>query len=134
MTFTFDQPILFKHCDPAGIVFYPRYFEIFNDCIEAFFARIGHPFHEILRAGGVPTVRIETEFLSPNRHGDMLSLSLHLTKLGRTSIGVEITGRTEGVVSCSYRSVMVRVGADDRPQPWSDAERAALRAYTKGDT
>lgn len=43
MLFTFTQKVLFKHCDPAGIVFYPRYFEIINDCIEAFFEQIDHP-------------------------------------------------------------------------------------------
>ena len=36
MGFEFRQTIGFKHCDPAGIVFYPRYFEMFNDCVEAF--------------------------------------------------------------------------------------------------
>ncbi|MEL6103010.1 MAG: acyl-CoA thioesterase, partial [Pseudomonadota bacterium] len=28
MSFQFLQKVLFKHCDPAGIVFYPRYFEM----------------------------------------------------------------------------------------------------------
>ena len=39
MSFTLTQKVLFKHCDPAGIVFYPRYFEMINDCVEAFSTR-----------------------------------------------------------------------------------------------
>ena len=35
--FRFKQKVLFKHCDPAGIVFFPRYFEMMNDCVETFF-------------------------------------------------------------------------------------------------
>jgi 4-hydroxybenzoyl-CoA thioesterase len=44
MLFSINQKVLFKHCDPAGIVFYPRYFEMINDCVEAFFDEIGTPF------------------------------------------------------------------------------------------
>ena len=28
MTFTTRTPLRFAHCDPAGIAYYPRYFEI----------------------------------------------------------------------------------------------------------
>ena len=28
-----SQEITFRQCDPAGIVFYPRYFEMMNDVI-----------------------------------------------------------------------------------------------------
>ena len=73
MVFTYPQNVLFKHCDPAGIVFYPRYFEMINDCVEAFFNdALATPFHRLIAAGGVPTVRIENEFVAPSRHGDRL--------------------------------------------------------------
>ena len=32
--------IEFNHCDPAGIVFYPRYFEMTNSVVENFFADV----------------------------------------------------------------------------------------------
>ena len=35
--FKYAIDIGFRHCDPAGIVFYPRYFEMMNDAIEIFF-------------------------------------------------------------------------------------------------
>ena len=35
-----SQDITFRQCDPAGIVFYPRYFEMMNDAIERFFSDI----------------------------------------------------------------------------------------------
>jgi 4-hydroxybenzoyl-CoA thioesterase len=41
MAFVMNQKVLFKHCDPAGVVFYPRYFEMINDCVEALFDDIG---------------------------------------------------------------------------------------------
>ena len=36
MRFTMPQKVQFKHCDPAGIVFYPRYFELLNDTLLGF--------------------------------------------------------------------------------------------------
>ena len=40
MHFTYKQKVLFKHCDPAGIVFYPRFFEMINDAVEALFSDV----------------------------------------------------------------------------------------------
>ena len=38
--------VRFRHCDPAGIVFYPRYFEMINDFVEEWFDKgMGLPFH-----------------------------------------------------------------------------------------
>ena len=57
--FEMTQKILFKHCDPAGIVFFPRYFEMINDCVEEFFAEmLDWPFETLLKTNGVPTVAI----------------------------------------------------------------------------
>ena len=83
MSFTFTQKVLFRHCDPAGIVFYPRYFEMINDCVEAFFESLNYPFYEMHKAGhGVPTAQIETRFIAPSRHGEVLDLQLNCHKLG----------------------------------------------------
>ena len=56
--FHYTQKVMFKHCDPAGIVFYPRYFEMMNDVVESFFAEcLGLPFERLLVTAGVPTVQ-----------------------------------------------------------------------------
>jgi acyl-CoA thioesterase FadM len=35
--FATDKLIRFHHCDPAGIVFYPQYFVLFNELVEDWF-------------------------------------------------------------------------------------------------
>ena len=60
MAFVMVQKVLFKHCDPAGIVFFPRYFEMMNDCVETFFDEIGLPFDDMHTWGGVPTVNVSS--------------------------------------------------------------------------
>ena len=36
-TFYSDMLVRFSHCDPAGIVFYPQYFIMFNGLVEDWF-------------------------------------------------------------------------------------------------
>ena len=37
VTFTRERTIRFSDCDPAGIVFYPQYFVMFNGLVEDWF-------------------------------------------------------------------------------------------------
>lgn len=119
MAFEFQQKVLFKHCDPAGIVFYPRYFEMVNDCVEAFFDDVlGHPFETLHTDGGVPTAQIEARFAAPSRHGDQLVLRLTVTRLGRTSANYRITAHAGDDLRFETRATLVNVGGDGRPTPW----------------
>lgn len=131
MNFTMDQKVLFKHCDPAGIVFYPRYFEMVNDCVEAFFDHVGFPFETLLKSGGVPTAQIETSFHAPNRHGDLLKLSLDLTRIGGASLGVAIRGTADGTNNFSTAITLVQTNASGRPTPWTDPMRHAFQPYLR---
>ena len=129
MEFQFRQKVLFKHCDPAGIVFYPRYFEIINDCVEAFFDEgLAWPFETLLKDGGVPTVQISTEFKAPNRHGDWLVLELRVAKLGRTSMSLEIAASTEGEARFEVKQALVCVDKAGKPSVWPEAIRDVLKA------
>lgn len=129
MSFTTRQKVLFKHCDPAGIVFFPRYYEMVNDGIEAFFAEIGFPYETLHATAAVPTAKIETEFLRPSRHGDMLDLTVICRKVGRTSLTLTVTLTGKDGVRVSYRSTMVHIDLTGRPLPWPDDLRAALSAH-----
>lgn len=135
MSFTMAQKILFKHCDPAGIVFYPRYFEIINDCTEAFFdTGLGHPFETLHLTGGVPTARIDTEFKAPSRHGDVLQIELRCTRLGRASLGLKFTGNCGQEARFEAESVLVYVDSSGKPHSWPPALRTALQAEIEGDS
>ena len=58
-------------CDPAGIIFYPRYFEIFDASTSALFERaLGMTKIRYLKAfdfAGYPLVRTRARFLRPTR-------------------------------------------------------------------
>ncbi len=81
-------PVEFNHCDPAGIVFYPRYFEMTNSVVENFFREVvGYSFAALMADGvGVPTARVETDFRAPSRLGDVLDWTLDVERLGGSSV------------------------------------------------
>jgi 4-hydroxybenzoyl-CoA thioesterase len=63
--------------DPAGIVFYPRFFEWYDYGCEGLFAALGLPWPEAFpRYGivGVPIVESGSRFVSPARYGDTLTI------------------------------------------------------------
>ncbi|NNE51683.1 MAG: acyl-CoA thioesterase [Sulfitobacter sp.] len=131
MRFVMRQKVQFKHCDPAGIVFYPRYFEMINDCVEAFFdVALDVPFEELHRGGGVPTAEISVRFAKPSRHGDRLEIGLTCTHLGHTSLGIEVEATCEGEQRFLSRSTLVLVNEEGRPTRWPDDIRRKLEMRT----
>ena len=130
MAFEVPQPVLFKHCDPAGIVFYPRYFEMMNDAVEAFFTHgLGIDFAVLHRDGGVPTARIEITFTAPSRHGDHLLIALTPTRLGGASLDLAFEARAGEERRFHATSTLVLVGPDGRPRPWSADQRDRITPF-----
>lgn len=133
MTYTIVQKVLFKHCDPAGIVFYPRYFEMMNDCVEAFFdTELNWPFEHIHQSSAVPTVDISTQFKSPSRHGDILHLELSIIKLGRSSLTYTIQGKCGTELRFMTNSTLVYVGGGGRPTAWPEDIRGRIQQFVEG--
>lgn len=128
MRFDFEQKVLFRHCDPAGIVFFPRYFEMINDCVEHFFDEcLGLPFEVLLLTQGVPTAEISTRFIAPSRHGDRLDLVLTVTKVGRSSLCYAIQATCGGDTRFEAEAALVHVDAAGKPAAWPETIRKKLK-------
>jgi 4-hydroxybenzoyl-CoA thioesterase len=123
----------FQHCDPAGIVFYPRFFEMINSVVEEWFGtELGLSFAAMHTGDrcGVPTAKIEASFPAPSRLGETLEFSLRLSRLGRTSAGLVIEALCGGEVRVVATSVLVFVaGTGMRPAPWPEAQRVAMSRF-----
>lgn len=120
--------VRFSDCDPAGIVFYPKYFEMFNSLIEDWCADVLHfSFHEIvaIRGWGLPAVHLEADFLAPSRYGEMLEATLRLQRIGQSSLALELTfhGR-DGVLRVNGKAVLALI---DRSRMRARAYPAAVR-------
>jgi len=133
MVYTHRRKVMFKDCDPARIVFYPRYFEMLNDTVECFFDEVlGCPFEALHRGHAVPTARIDTQFKAPSRLGDWLDITLRCTRLGRSALDLEFAAHCGEELRLTAVSTLVHVGPDGRPVPWTDALRKALEYQVKG--
>jgi 4-hydroxybenzoyl-CoA thioesterase len=131
MTYIRQIRIEFNHCDPAGIVFYPRYFEMTNSVLENFFREdVGYSYHAMMADGiGVPTVRIETEFHAPSRLGDVLDWVLVVERVGGSSATFRLAAQCGVQLRMTARLTLVWLSTAGRPARWPDPIRAALAAH-----
>ncbi len=106
-------------CDPAGIIFYPRYFEIFDASTAALFEHaLGitkHRMFETLEFAGWPLVRTQARFLKPTRFGDDVTVVTGVT-FGRTSFDIEhrLSLKGELCAECSEKRVWTVRDAEGR--------------------
>lgn len=92
-SFARERIIRFSDCDPAGIVFYPQYFVMFNGLVEDWVDEglgVGYRRLIIERRIGLPTVHLEAEFLAVSRMGDRVSLGLDVARLGGRSLSLDL--------------------------------------------
>jgi len=80
-------------CDPAGIIFYPRYFEMFDTSTTVLIERaLGMNKIDYLKAyafAGHPLVETRARFRLPTRFGDEVAIETALIECGRSSFKVE---------------------------------------------
>jgi len=106
-------------CDPAGIIFYPRYFEIFDASTALLFERaLGMTKFSMFKNfefDGFPLVSARARFLKPTPFGDDVTVRSTI-EFGRSSFEVEhrlsLSGDT--CVKCSEKRVWVVRAANGR--------------------
>ena len=88
MTYSADIDVRFGDEDHAGIVYFPRFFDFFHWTFEDFFRDHGVPYKEVLDDDncGWPSVHAEADFVSPARFGDVLTVDLHVERIGAKSV------------------------------------------------
>jgi 4-hydroxybenzoyl-CoA thioesterase len=125
--------VRFAHCDPAGIVFYPRFFEIAHEAKEEWFrAVVGVPFQQFVgaRGRGLPIVRLEADFFAVSRHGDALDIAITVAQLGRSSLHLHYAIACAGEPRLAIRTVIVQTDLrTGRPMPIDGELRERIEAF-----
>ncbi len=125
--------VRFAHCDPAGIVFYPRFFEIAHEAKEEWFRAItGMPFQQYIGAHGrgLPIVRLEADFFAASRHGDELDIAITVAQLGRSSLHLHYAFHCGGEQRLAIRTVIVQTDLrTGRPVPIDSELRERIEAF-----
>ena len=117
--FSRERLIRFSDCDPAGIVFYPQYFIMFNGLVEDWFNEgLGVSYQELVigRRIGLPAVHLEADFRAISAMGEQVVLSLDVERMGGRSLTVQVrcTGRDDHVLRMHAQIVMVTTLLDKR--------------------
>lgn len=131
-----EVKVRWSEADPAGIVFYPRFFEWFDLATEALFESVGLPWAEIFpryRVVGVPLMESSARFRSPVRYGDVVRIRSTVTEVRRKTFRVEHEVSV-GERQCATGSeVRAWVGRPQEPeaklsaQPFPEEVAARLR-------
>lgn len=125
-----QELIRFQHCDPAGIVFYPRYVEMLNATVEDWFTEVvGTSFAEIhvTKRTAIPVVSLSIDFRQVSRLGEILNFTLAVDRIGKTSVTLLINAESNDEVRLDARLTLVHIGLDDyRPRIWSDEIKNAM--------
>ena len=127
------RTVRFSDCDPAGIVYTPRFIDMVNGVIEDFFAgQLRIDYHALIRTDrvGLGYKSVDTDFFEPAFMGDRLSFTVLIEHIGRTSIIFSVHGirEIEEVMRC--RLVMVTTSLNTHNAINIPADlRDALAAY-----
>ena len=135
--FSMKYQIRFTHTDPAGQVFFPRYFEMLQAAVEEWFTcALGRKYSDLVFEDrlGTPTAAIQCTFVKPSRLGDELSIAVKLEHIGNSSFRLRFLGSVDGDPRLEAVSTLVLATlVGGKPLPIPPEIRARMEAYREAD-
>lgn len=104
--------VRFGDVDKAGIVYFPRIFHYMHIAQEEFFAEyVGVPYHQLIEHEGIgfPTVSDATDFVGVIRYGDVLEITVFISRLGDSSATFEFRLHRQATGELLARAAQVKV-------------------------
>jgi 4-hydroxybenzoyl-CoA thioesterase len=136
-TYVTPRTVRFSHCDPAGIIFYPRYFDLIHEAKEDWFREaLDWPFPHMLGTmkQGFPIARLEADFRGPSRMGEVLTIALSVPVLGSSALHLHYAVTCNGEPRLDARTVVVHVDlATGKSVPIGDDLRARIERFRGAD-
>jgi 4-hydroxybenzoyl-CoA thioesterase len=87
-----EVQIQWGDCDPANIVYYPRYFAMFDDSTSTLFEVAGFSKQDLVRKYGlvgIPMVDTRAKFYIPSTYGDWITIETKVESIKRSSFEVK---------------------------------------------
>lgn len=131
--FTWPYRVRFSDCDPAGIVFFPKYFLLINSVLEDWWIHIGHPWTQTITQErmGTPVAQLQSQFIRPSEMGDRLEFRLNVVRIGRSSLELlhQVLG-PDGQERVRIEQRLVCTSLENhRPISWPQTIRAAISRF-----
>lgn len=140
--FTIEERVLWGDVDAARIIFYGSYLRFFEIAETELFRSVGMPYGKVFDELDIwlPRVHLECDFKRAAQLDDLLEVSVHVGKIGRTSMRLNFEVRRkgndgkleEGLIATAH-FVMVATRRDGlQPVPVPDELRRAFEPYREG--
>jgi 4-hydroxybenzoyl-CoA thioesterase len=132
--FKVSRTISWGDCDPAGIIYTPRVFDMASEALEEWYRDIlGVNWYDLnwKLHMGAPTVRIECDFVKSLTPDLPVEFEVRATKLGRSSLTWAITCRDlDGEVYLRFNYITAFISRTDfKSTPIPDNFRRRLEEY-----
>ena len=131
--YKYVHDVMLRDCEPSGIVFLPRYFDMVHTVIENWLDEaLDWPMSQLQGSDGLslPFVDIRAEFPAPSRLGDRLTWRLAVRDIGRSSMWLDIVGTTGAETRASITGTLVLTEALAlRTRRWPDQMTERLKDY-----
>jgi 4-hydroxybenzoyl-CoA thioesterase/acyl-CoA thioester hydrolase len=125
--------IRFGQCDPAGIVYTPAYFDLFNVVVEQWYsAALGLDYYATIRDRkiGLGYGHASADFLIPGFMGDVLDVAVAVADIGRASFALTLHAFKGSDEAVRGRLVVVTTSlVEHRPIRIPEELREALELY-----
>jgi len=136
-----ERRVEWGDCDPARIVFNPRFFEWFDAQTAAIFELAGVPKRDLMKRpdfAGFPLVETRAKFLRPSRFGDLLVIESSIASIRRSSFDVQHRLFNDGALTVEGFETRVWTARDpvdtdrikSQPIPTDVRERLAVTAVS----
>jgi 4-hydroxybenzoyl-CoA thioesterase len=126
-------PVRFSHCDPAGIVYFARYFDMLNGVVEDWFSgALGLDYHAFIRDRrvGLGYAHAGCDYVRPGRMGDQLTFAVLVERVGGGSLALSVPAYAGSEGALVARLVIATTDLDrHRSIPLPEDLRAAASRY-----
>jgi 4-hydroxybenzoyl-CoA thioesterase len=120
-----DVQIQWGDCDPANIVYYPRYFGMFDDSTAVLFEKAGFSKQDLVHKYGlvgIPMVDTRAKFYISSTHGDWIAIETRIESIKRSSFEVKHNVYKGEALAIEAFETRVLVGRDpDNPDKLKSA-------------
>lgn len=118
--FSFPIKVMFSDCDPAQIVFYPKYFQWFDIATQRMFNELGMEWSSYWPAHGIsglPLVDASAKFIGPSRMDDEIAVESWIEEWRGKTFVVRHDVIKDGKVIVEGQEIRVCVAKDpDNPK------------------
>lgn len=132
MRTTLTATVSLGDTDAAGVLFYPRLFEIAQRAFEHHCAAHGYPIQRFWSDGVLaPVVHVEADYRAPLRLGESIAVETTVEGVGDSSFRMAyVIRRTDGTLAAEALVVHACINREGKSVRVSDLLRIALQPVT----